>query len=153
MLTLLSRNIENTYRIGQTLGRIIKKPIFLALHGSVGSGKTHFVQGLAKGLDCSLVPRSPTFSIMDEYEGRLPLLHVDVYRLEEEELEPLGLEELLEEWRGVIAMEWSSLFPSLFPSAPLHIQIDILDATHRRISFDSGIHHSLLEELGQLCVF
>ena len=151
MISLLSHNIEDTYAIGQSLGKILQKSIFIALDGSVGAGKTHFVQGLAKGLAVPQTPRSPTFSIMEEYAGRIPLLHVDVYRLEEEELEPLGLEEQLEGWSGVIAMEWAERFPMLYPSEPLHIEISLLGNQGRKITVSGSSHTSILEELAQSC--
>ena len=116
MQTFLSHSIVQTYNIGKQFGDIIQEPIFFAIDGDLGAGKTHFVQGLAKGLNVDVVPRSPTFAIMEEYEGRLPLLHVDFYRLEETDLEPLGLEEQLELWPGVVAVEWANRFPFLFPS-------------------------------------
>lgn len=151
MISLLSHKIEDTYAIGQSLGRILQNSMFIALDGSVGVGKTHFVQGLAKGLGVVHRPTSPSFSIMEEYEGRIPFLHVDVYRLEDNELEPLGLEEQLEEWPGVIAMEWAARFPMLYPSDPLHVAISLLDSQERSIIISGSTHNSLLEEMAQLC--
>lgn len=153
MQTLLSHSIEQTYLIGKHFGEILREPIFFAIDGDLGSGKTHFVQGLAKGLDVSTVPRSPTFAIMEEYEGRLPLLHVDFYRLEESELLPLGLEEQLELWPGVIAVEWANRFPFLFPSPPIYVHIRIIENDVRQFQLSGKEHESVLREFQAQCDF
>ena len=153
MKTLVSQSIDQTYAIGRLFGEILQKPVFFAIDGDLGAGKTHFVQGVAKGLDVHVVPRSPTFAIMEEYEGRFPLLHVDFYRLEEAELEPLGLEEQLELWPGVIAVEWASRFPFLFPSPPIYVQIRIVDDETRQILIWGEGHESILQVLQEKCDF
>ena len=129
------------------------EPIFCAVDGDLGAGKTHFVQGLAKGLCVNTVPRSPTFAIMEEHEGRLPLLHVDLYRLEEADLIPLGLEEQLELWPGVVAVEWASRFPFLFPSHPIHVQIRMVDDETREIQIWGDGHESIMKALEEQCDF
>ena len=101
----------------------------------------------------NVVPRSPTFAIMEEYEGRLPLLHVDFYRLEEEELEPLGLEEQLELWPGVVAVEWASRFPFLYPSSPINVQIRIVEDDIRIFQIRGEGHEKLLQTLEEKCEF
>ena len=147
MQTFLSNSIEQTYFIGECFGNLLQKPIFIAIDGDLGAGKTHFVQGLARGISVDRTPRSPTFSIMEEYEGRIPLLHVDFYRLEETDLEPLGLEEQLELWSGVIVVEWASRFPSLFPSPPIYVRIRIVDDESREIQIWGEGHEVLLQAL------
>ena len=149
----ITRSIEHTYHLGKHLGALIDRPIFLAIDGDLGAGKTHFVQGISQGLDVSLVPRSPTFSIMEEYEGRLPLLHVDFYRLEEEDIEPMGMEEYLELWPGVIAVEWASRFPSLYPTPPIFIDIRVLDDDARLVQITGEEHSALLFSLEKQCAF
>jgi len=151
MKLLLSHSTEQTYGIGKLFGENIRKPVFFAIDGDLGSGKTHFIQGLAKGLDVDVVPRSPTFAIMEEYEGRLPLLHVDFYRLEEGELEPLGLEEQLELWPGVVAVEWASRFPTLYPSSPIHVQIQVLENDVRAFKIWGDGHESIIQTLEEKC--
>ena len=153
MKTLISQSIEQTYAIGKFLGEILKKPAFIAIDGDLGAGKTHFVQGLALGLGVNAVPRSPTFAIMEEYEGRLPLLHVDFYRLEEEDLEPLGLEEQLELWPGVVAVEWASRFPFLYPSSSIHVRIRIVEDGMRVFQISGEGHKTLLQTLEEKCDF
>lgn len=152
-ISFISREIEQTYLLGRHLGNIIRGPIFLAIDGDLGAGKTHFVQGISKGLEIATLPRSPTFAIMEEYEGRLPLLHVDFYRLEEEDIPPLGLEEYLELWPGVVAVEWASRFPSLFPTVPLYVDIRVREDDVRVIRCSGDAHEEILQALEVQCAF
>ena len=121
--SFLSHSPKDTFFVGNQLGLLLQQPILITLDGDLGAGKTHFVQGLARGLGVQENPTSPTFAIMEEYEGRIPLLHVDLYRLEEADLEPLGLEEQLEVWDGVVAVEWSVRFPHVLPEKALTLVI------------------------------
>ncbi len=115
IFTLQSRSPGHTGRIGRALGRSLKRGVVLSLDGDLGSGKTVFVRGLAQGLGIAAPQevRSPTFAIIQEHQGRrIPLCHVDLYRLERPEIEGLGLEEYWhsnaerpEGW--VVAVEWA----------------------------------------------
>ena len=93
-----TNSAEETKRLGRKIGSLIDDPIVLALSGDLGSGKTVFVQGLARGLD---VPpdyyiTSPTFTLVNEYPGRLRLFHIDLYRLDHfGDLEDIGLHDIL----------------------------------------------------------
>jgi len=151
-LSFISQSPEDTFALGMQLGALIETPILITLDGDLGAGKTHFVQGLAKGLDILDIPRSPTFSIMEEYKGRVLLLHVDLYRLEEEDLEPLGLEEQLEDWEGVIAVEWAKKFPHILPIEPLAIHIQH-NGELRHVHFSGVEHRDLLKNLEKRCAF
>ena len=100
-------NAEETEALGEALGRLLKPGDLVLLYGDLGAGKTTFVKGLARGLG---VPEetyvvSPSFALINEYEGRVPLYHVDLYRLSPEEVEDLGLWELLP--RGIMVVEWA----------------------------------------------
>jgi len=102
-----TRSPEETRALGEALARKLVPGDLLLLYGDLGSGKTTFVQGLARGLG---VPEevyvvSPSFSLVNEYPGRIPLFHVDLYRLGPEEVEELGLYEMLS--RGVMVVEWA----------------------------------------------
>ncbi len=108
----------------------------IGLVGDLGAGKTLFVQGLAVGLDMPTEIRvtSPTFAIVNEYQGgRLPLVHVDLYRLEAEaELEHIGLDELLD-GEGVSAVEWCERF-AVLPDDHLLVSIEIVSAQVRNLT-------------------
>ena len=144
MFTFTSHSPQETHRFAQSLGQILEEPICIALDGDLGAGKTTFVQGLAEGLDIRQTPVSPTFSLMIEYMGRLPLLHVDLYRIEDRDLLHLGLEEQLEEWAGISVVEWASRFPEQLPwprieifirlsSEDRHFQVNTTDAKLQEI--------------------
>jgi tRNA threonylcarbamoyladenosine biosynthesis protein TsaE len=126
---------EATHRAGQLLAALLEPGDVIGLVGDLGAGKTLLVQGLAAGLDMPPEVRvtSPTFALVNEYRGgRLPVVHVDLYRLEaESELEHIGLDELLD-GAGVSAVEWCERFPVL-PDDHLHVTIDIESESERRL--------------------
>jgi tRNA threonylcarbamoyladenosine biosynthesis protein TsaE len=101
--------VDQTVALGQSLGRALDQGLVMLLFGELGSGKTAFTQGLARGLEipASVAVTSPTYTLINEYPGRLPLYHVDLYRLPYPvNPEELGLVELFEE-NGVTAVEWA----------------------------------------------
>ncbi|MEI6278952.1 MAG: tRNA (adenosine(37)-N6)-threonylcarbamoyltransferase complex ATPase subunit type 1 TsaE [Verrucomicrobiae bacterium] len=123
----------DTRALGRRVGEAAHRPLALSLEGPLGAGKTCFVQGLAEGLglDASEVS-SPTFPLVHEYPGgRHPLVHFDLYRLEqEEELVPLGFDEYLQA-PGICAIEWGGKFPRLLPSGTWRVQFSIVPAGRR----------------------
>jgi len=102
---------EETQKIAAKLGEKLKPGDVVLLFGDLGAGKTTFVQGLARGLGVpeDYYVQSPTFALINEYPGRVPLYHVDLYRLAPEDVYDLGLEELVE--KGVVVIEWSERLP------------------------------------------
>lgn len=113
---------RETERLGMTLGRQLKPGTVIAYEGDLGAGKTAFTRGLARGLGIEEKVTSPTYTIVNEYEGRLPLFHFDMYRLNSsEDLFDIGWEDYLERG-GVIAVEWSSRIRDVLEDA-LNIQI------------------------------
>lgn len=104
-----TRAVDQTVALGRSLGRALDQGLVMLLFGDLGSGKTAFAQGLARGLEipASVAVTSPTYTLINEYPGRLPLYHVDLYRLPYPvDPEALGLVELFEE-NGVTAVEWA----------------------------------------------
>jgi tRNA threonylcarbamoyladenosine biosynthesis protein TsaE len=97
----------------------------IALVGGLGMGKTHFTKGLLQGLGSDEMVTSPTFSLLQEYhEGRLPVFHLDLYRLEsEDEVLRLGWDDYLEA-DGLVVVEWADLFPGLFPEETIWLRIE-----------------------------
>ena len=126
---------EATRGLGRLLGSAITVATVIGLTGDLGSGKTAFVQGLAKGL---AVPdeyyiTSPSFTLVNSYPGRLALHHVDLYRIEDpSEAVAFGLEEVLEE-DGVVAIEWAEKIPHLLPPEHLTLQFEIMTDESRKI--------------------
>ena len=103
----LSHSPEETERIGETLGKTLRPGSVVAYRGGLGMGKTAFTRGLARGLGCAGRVTSPTFTIVNEYSGTVPLFHFDMYRLgSSEELFDIGWEDYLARG-GVCAVEWS----------------------------------------------
>ena len=132
-----SQSEKETMDFGRFLGIHGVEDLFIALTGDLGAGKTHFVQGLAEGLGITGVVSSPTFNIMNYYEGTLPLKHFDFYRLDtEDDLYNIGWDEY--SIGGVTVVEWADLFPSLIPSEAIHIEILVVDETTREIKVSWG---------------
>ncbi len=127
-----TKSPEETQALAREIAQSLEPGEVILLEGNLGAGKTTFIQGLAQGLG---VPEdyyisSPTFALINEYPGRITLFHVDLYRLEPEEVEDLGLEDLLNQ--GVIAIEWAERLPFSFPKG-LRIRIEIVDQNRRRL--------------------
>lgn len=144
----LSQSEKETMDFGHFLGEHSVDDLFIALTGDLGAGKTHFVQGLAKGLGITGVVSSPTFNIMNYYEGKLPLKHFDFYRLDtEDDLYNIGWDEY--SIGGVIVVEWADLFPSLIPPEAIHIQIRVMNETKReiKVSWDDGAPATVVKEI------
>ena len=121
-----------TERAGESLAQLLNAGDFIALDGELGAGKTTFVRGLARGLaiDSRLVA-SPTFVTMQTYTGgRLPLVHIDLWRMRSsDDLETLGWDELLTTTRGVIVVEWASRFEAALPAKRIDVRIEHTGAT------------------------
>lgn len=116
---------EETEELGQRLASTASPGDIVCLSGDLGTGKTVFVKGFAKGLGVSEPVVSPTFTIVQEYrEGRLPLYHFDVYRIEDpEEMEEVGLDEYFY-GDGVCLVEWAGLIEDLIPENALEVVIE-----------------------------
>jgi tRNA threonylcarbamoyladenosine biosynthesis protein TsaE len=127
-----SRSVAETERLGERLAAALADGDVLALAGELGSGKTRFVAGLARGLACRARVRSPSFALVHEYHGRLLLLHLDLYRLESVDAEGLGLEEYAE--RGVLAVEWGDRLPARWRAEALAISFESPGGDVRRLS-------------------
>jgi tRNA threonylcarbamoyladenosine biosynthesis protein TsaE len=116
--TTISHSPAETFALGKEIAAKLRSGEVLALDGDLGAGKTQFVKGLAAGLGCADVVTSPTFTLVHEYTGgRLPLFHLDFYRLDSSgEALGLGLDDYLAAG-GVLAIEWAGKFPDLLPAA------------------------------------
>ena len=112
---------DDTKRIASDLAQTLADCTVLALHGELGSGKTVFVKGLAAALGIAETITSPTFTMINEYEGRKPLCHMDLYRIvNPDELLSLGLDEYFER-PGVTAIEWAEKAGNLLPGHAIHV--------------------------------
>lgn len=123
---------EETWALAAELVDELDAGTVMALHGDLGAGKTCFVQGLAVALGIDEPITSPTYTLIGEYEGRLPLHHIDLYRLSgPTEVLGLGLEEYFDA-QGITAIEWAERADGLLPPDLLHIRIDADEQTQVR---------------------
>ncbi|WJE16184.1 tRNA (adenosine(37)-N6)-threonylcarbamoyltransferase complex ATPase subunit type 1 TsaE [Halobacillus sp. ACCC02827] len=134
-----SSSAEETQRLAERLGERLVPGDLLTLEGDLGAGKTTFTKGLGKGLGVTRNINSPTFTIMKEYQGRMPFYHMDVYRLEDSE-EDLGFEEYFE-GEGVTVVEWAQFIREYLPEERLDITIHYKDESTRSIKLDAKSEH------------
>lgn len=129
---------RETERIAADLAAALEPGAVLVLSGDLGAGKTAFVRGLAEGLGIDPAEvASPTFTLVHEYRGgRLPLVHVDLYRLESAELDEVGLDEDLAS-AGVVAIEWPERLARI-PQGALTVAIEDLGGDRRAIAITDG---------------
>lgn len=123
--TYISHNPHETAYLGQLVGTAAENGTVIILGGNLGAGKTVFAQGVATGLGIDpAIVCSPTFTILHSYQGRWPLLHFDLYRLENEaELEGIGFEDLLDSCAGVAVIEWGERFSQAMPNDALWVRL------------------------------
>lgn len=143
MQTLFTGSADETVRLGYHIGLQLKAGDIITLHGSLGCGKTTIVKGIAKALAIDEEITSPSFTLISEYEGELPLYHMDLYRIDSvEEFELLGAEELLY-GRGVVLIEWGEKIESLLPDKHISISFRIKPDGRRAIEIE-GFQEELL---------
>ncbi len=133
--TYVTDSVIETERIAEQLGRTLSGGETVLLSGEMGAGKTHFVKGLAVGLEISDVITSPTFALHNSYTGRLTLNHFDFYRIDDSsEVEILGLNEFFYDDRGVSVIEWGENIADLIPANSIRVTIEKLSESRRRIT-------------------
>ncbi|MGI6668538.1 MAG: tRNA (adenosine(37)-N6)-threonylcarbamoyltransferase complex ATPase subunit type 1 TsaE [Acetivibrionales bacterium] len=125
MLRFHSGSVEDTVRLGQRLGKLLQKGDNVCLTGGLGTGKTAFTGGIAKALGISEYITSPTFTIVNEYQGRLPLYHLDVYRIgsDIDEVLDVGYDEYID-GNGVTVIEWADLIRGILPENRIEVAIE-----------------------------
>jgi tRNA threonylcarbamoyladenosine biosynthesis protein TsaE len=143
----ISKSYEDTQNLAYNIGLKINEPMVFLLSGDLGSGKTTFTQGLAKGLEITKTISSPTFTIMKNYKGRMILNHIDAYRLESHH-QDLGFDELIGS-TGVTVIEWPDYLEELFPEEYLRIDIKSISKNRRKLIFNPiGLkYEKLIEDL------
>lgn len=119
-------SVEKTISIGTEIGKNVNKGDIICLIGDLGTGKTHITKGIAEGLNVDDHITSPTFNIVNEYDGRLKLYHFDVYRVNDpDEIEAIGFDEYIF-GDGVSIIEWANYIEELIPEDHLRITIEKL---------------------------
>lgn len=135
--TILTTSPRQTQKLGRSLGKLVQGGEIIALVGELGAGKTCFVRGFAQGIEVSADAwiRSPTFTLINEYTGRLPVYHIDLYRVgKQEELESLNLREYLYA-EGVSLVEWFEFLPASEVDEYLELRIAHGGGNRRELIF------------------
>ncbi|UCC80117.1 MAG: tRNA (adenosine(37)-N6)-threonylcarbamoyltransferase complex ATPase subunit type 1 TsaE [Candidatus Zixiibacteriota bacterium] len=128
-----TKSTGETERLGFELAKSLNPDDVVALYGELGSGKTCFVKGVARGLSLSNPVKSPSFSIINEYPGKIPLFHIDFYRLEKSaEIEDIGWMEYLDSG-GIVIIEWAERVKNMLPSKRIDVYFKILGNATRRV--------------------
>lgn len=136
----LSHSEDETQKIGFEVAEKIKKGDVISLTGSLGAGKTVFAKGFAKQLGIEEAIVSPTFTLVQEYDGRMKMYHLDLYRLSgEDEFESMGGEDFLYS-DGVTLIEWSEKIESMLPDDTIYVEITINEDLTRAIEITGGIY-------------
>ena len=139
-IQIITESLEETQLLGRKIGASISAGTVICLTGDLGSGKTSFVQGLAMGLEVSddYYITSPTYVLINEYPGRYPLFHVDLYRIEDPvDFEDIGLYEILR-GKGVVVVEWADKLSKDFLAEYLAIHFEILNDESRKLTISAN---------------
>ncbi len=150
MFSVITSSQEQTWRIGEMLGARLGAGDMVCLYGDLGAGKTSFSYGVALGLGVQeQYISSPTFTFVNEYKGRVPLYHIDLYRLKDpEELESIGFEEYIDS-DGVAVVEWAERAENDLPTECLSVYLSYVDEHSREIGFfaEGERYENLLKDL------
>ena len=147
-----------TAELARRLAGVLRPGTVICLDGDLGAGKTLFVQNLAASLGVQGEVTSPTFNLMNLYEdGRLPLVHFDLYRLEQEyELDEIGFYDYVESPDGLVLIEWAEKFPECLPEDHIALQIQRTDVENERVlvfSLAGSALQDVYKEMEKLCQF
>ena len=137
-MEIITQNAQETQKLGAKMGRDLNSgkidSRILCLYGDLGSGKTTFIQGIAKGLGIKRRVVSPTFVFMKQYKPSF--YHVDLYRVNNvKEAKGLGLEELFNDSQAVVALEWAERIKEILPKKRIDIYFDYVSENQRKITF------------------
>lgn len=137
-MTYITHSAQETVDLGEKIGTLLKSGDVIAMTGTLAAGKTTITKGIAKALGITDVVTSPTFCLISEYEGtKMPLYHMDVYRLDgPEDFINLGVEDMLD-GDGVCIVEWSEKVSSELPKRTIKIEITPLEDGSRQIKIDN----------------
>ncbi len=137
MIKFVTNNTEETIELGKKIGNYLRKGDVIAMQGTLAAGKTTITKGIAQSLDISETITSPTFCLISEYEGKMPLYHMDVYRLDnEEDFANLGTEDMIY-GNGVSIIEWSEKIMNELPKKTIILKIEPQEDGSRIITLDN----------------
>lgn len=134
-VVIISSSPEESQKIGRAIGKLLTAGDVVCLYGDLGSGKTCLAQGIIKGLDVAedKYLRSPTFTLINQYKGRMPVCHLDLYRLDNiNEIEDIGIEEHIG-GDEVVIIEWAERLEKLLPEKRIDIHISSVNVNTRKL--------------------
>lgn len=136
MQKILSKSENETVGLGREFAKRLESGSFVALYGDLGAGKTQFVKGICDALKVNEVVNSPTFTIVNEYHGTLPVFHIDLYRMKNtEEIFGIGFDEYIEAG-GVCLVEWAEKLEGIIPKKRFDVRMSVVDDNTREINVD-----------------
>lgn len=134
---LVCKTEDDMVKLGNRFGRLAKPGMVISLRGSLGAGKTVFARGVARSLGIEEAIVSPTFTLVQEYDGTLPMYHMDLYRISsQEDFEMIGGEDMLYS-DGVCLIEWSEIIHDMLPKDTIFINITVNPDQSRTVEIDS----------------
>lgn len=149
MFSIITSSPDQTHDLGEVLGSLLGPGDLVCLYGDLGAGKTSFTYGIALGLDVQEeYITSPTFTFVNEYTGRAPFYHIDLYRLKDpSELEGIGFEEYVDS-NGVTVIEWAERAEDELPDERLSVYLSYVTESSRELGFlaEGGRYEKLLDE-------
>jgi len=151
-LTIITKRPEETKKLGEEVSKLARPGDLLAFYGELGAGKTCFIQGISQQLKVKDYVTSPSFTIINEYQGKIPIYHFDLFRLNTaEEIFELGYEEYFY-GEGLTVIEWAEKIEQLLPKEHLKIDIKFKDHYKRTISFipQGDRFKKILKELSKI---
>lgn len=136
--TVICKNAQDMENLGREIGETCIRGSVISLRGSLGAGKTVFAKGVARSLGIDEAIVSPTFTLVQEYEGRLAMYHMDLYRItSEEDFQMIGGEDMLYS-DGLCLVEWSEIINDILPFGTLFVQITVNDDQSRTVNISGG---------------
>ena len=134
---IICKTEDDMVKLGNRFGKIAKPGMVISLRGSLGAGKTVFARGVARSLGIEEAIVSPTFTLVQEYDGTLPMYHMDLYRItSQEDFEMIGGEDILYS-NGVCLIEWSEIINEMLPKDTVFINITVNPDQSRTVTIDS----------------
>jgi tRNA threonylcarbamoyladenosine biosynthesis protein TsaE len=132
---MISQSEEQTYTTARELARTLSTPAHILLYGDLGAGKTLFAKGLADGLGVEDVDEvsSPTFTLVNQYRGRIRIYHIDLYRIETGALDGLGLEEIFDDPDAAVIVEWAERLGGFETPGAIRVFLAYVDDHRRKI--------------------
>lgn len=157
MFKLITNSPEQTRALGEKTAQLIKDNLIICLEGDLGAGKTLFTQGFCAALHVKEPVTSPTFNLMNVYEGDRRIYHFDLYRLEnEDDLYEIGFYEYTDVENEAVLIEWPDRFTDCMPEDYIHFQIERTAADNQReitVALHGAKYQDLYEELKKICQF